>query len=94
MNVNIKNYLESLDLKEEYKHRGDCPKCKGKNTFTAIRDGSALLYNCYKLDCNTKGVVSSGMTAYEIQRRLNPQDEPESEHETFTWPEYIVTPTA
>ena len=48
--VNIKNYLESLDLKEDYKHRGDCPVCRGKNTFTATRDGTAMLYNCYKLD--------------------------------------------
>jgi hypothetical protein len=92
--VNIKNYLEALDLKEEVRHRGDCPKCKGKNTFTATRDGSALLYNCYKLDCRIKGVVSSGMTAEEIQRRLKGYEEPESEHELFTWPEYIVKPTA
>ncbi len=90
---NIKNYLETLDLKEDYKHRGDCPVCRGKNTFTATRDGSALLYNCYKLDCRVKGVVSSGMTAQEIQRRLNQYEEPESEHELFTWPEYIVKPT-
>ena len=68
--VNIKNYLESLDLKEDYKHRGDCPVCRGKNTFTATRDGTAMLYNCYKLDCRVKGVVSSSMTAEEIQRRL------------------------
>jgi hypothetical protein len=43
--VNIKNYLEALDLKEEVRHRGDCPKCKGKNTFTATRDGSAQRYS-------------------------------------------------
>ena len=67
--VNIKNYLQDLDLKEDITHRGDCPQCKGKNTFTARRDGSALLYNCYKLDCTTKGVVSLGMTAEEIQRK-------------------------
>jgi len=91
---NIRNYLEALDLKEDYRHRGDCPVCRGKNTFTATRDGSALLYNCYKLDCRVKGVVSSGMTAEEIQHRLKREEEPESEHELFTWPEYIVTPTA
>ena len=91
---NIKSYLEALDLKEDYRHRGDCPVCRGKNTFTATRDGSTMLYNCYKLDCRVKGVVSSGMTAQEIQRRLNQYEEPESEHELFTWPEYIVKPTA
>ena len=91
---NIKNYIEGLDLKEGMTHRVTCPWCGGKNTFTATKEDGTVVYNCYKLDCNTKGVVSSGMTAYEIQRRLNPQDEPESEHEIFTWPEYVVTPTA
>ena len=93
--INIKNYLQDLDLKEDITHRGDCPQCKGKNTFTARRDGSALLYNCYKLDCTTKGVVSLGMTAEEIQRKLDPRyEEPEPEYEPFVYPEYIVKPTA
>ena len=94
MNVNIKNYLESLDLKEEYKHRGDCPKCKGKNTFTATKEDGVVLYNCYKLSCSLKpGFVPINLTTEEIATRLsNLKETKPVSIPTFTIPEYITYP--
>ena len=75
-------------------HRGDCPFCKGRNTFTASCEYGTLMYNCYKLGCNVGGRFDTDMTAAEIRRHMRPaQDEPEKEIETMELPAYMVIPT-
>ena len=32
---NIKQFVNDLGLKEGERYRGDCPECRGKNTFTS-----------------------------------------------------------
>ena len=92
----IKNYVESIDIKEGIQFRTNCPSCGGKNTFTATREDGVVVYNCYKLGCIVKGAVSTGMTAQEIRNRLTPHDDtvPDQEAELLVWPEYVVQPSA
>jgi len=85
-------YIENLDLGEGDTVRGDCPDCGGKNTFTANKSGGAVLYNCYKLGCKISGVHTVGMTAADIQARMQEieQDKPKPKVEAMVLPEYVV----
>ena len=85
-------YIEDLDLGEGDTVRGDCPDCGGKNTFTANKSGGAVLYNCYKLGCKISGVHTVGMTATDIQARMQEveQDKPKPKVEIMELPEYVV----
>ena len=85
-------YIEDLDLGEGDTVRGDCPDCGGKNTFTANKSGGAVLYNCYKLGCKISSVHTVGMTAADIQARMQEveQDKPKPKVEIMELPEYVV----
>ena len=85
-------YIEDLDLSEGDTVRGDCPDCGGKNTFTANKSGGAVLYNCYKLGCKISGVHTVGMTAADIQARMQEveQDKPKPKVEAMELPEYVT----
>ena len=83
-------YIEDLDLGEGDTVRGDCPDCGGKNTFTANKSGGAVLYNCYKLGCKISGIHTVGMTAADIEARMNDVPKPKPKAEAMILPEYIV----
>ena len=75
-------------------HRGDCPFCRGKNTFSASCEVGVLMYNCYKLGCNVGGRFDTDMTASEIRNLLRPtQDQTKKEVETMEIPAQLVEPT-
>jgi len=90
--MSMNKYIEDLDLGEGDTVRGDCPDCGGKNTFTANKSGGAVLYNCYKLGCKISGVHTVGMTAADIQARMQEveQDKPKPKEEAMELPEYVV----
>ena len=90
--MSMNKYIEDLDLGEGDTVRGDCPDCGGKNTFTANKLGGAVLYNCYKLGCKISGVHTVGMTAADIQARMQEveQDKPKPKVEIMELPEYVV----
>ena len=90
--MSMNKYIEDLDLGEGDTVRGDCPDCGGKNTFTASKTGGAVLYNCYKLGCKISGIHTVGMTAADIQARMQEveQDKPKPKVEIMELPEYVV----
>lgn len=90
--MSMNKYIEDLDLGEGDTVRGDCPDCGGKNTFTANKSGGAVLYNCYKLGCKISGVHTVGMTAADIQARMQEveQDKPKPKVEAMELPEYVT----
>ena len=46
--IDIKEYVEDLDLKLGYSKRMNCPNCNGYKTFTVTNNMGSLLWNCYK----------------------------------------------
>ena len=90
--MNMDKFIDDLDLGEGETVRGYCPDCGGKNTFTASKTGGAVLYNCYKLGCKISGVHTVGMTAADIQARMQEieQDKPKPKVEAMVLPEYVV----
>lgn len=92
--TNIKDYVDGMAIIEGSAVRTDCPVCKGKNTFTAMREGGKVLYNCYKAGCSVKGGrFSSAMTAEEI-RFWSKLSKFKREQKANLWdiPEHVVVP--
>jgi len=94
MTMNIRSYVEALNLHDGDTYRSNCPQCKGRGTFTAMNDGGTMKYNCYKLGCRVGGIYETDMTAAEILMRMRPPPEKAVEEaETMEIPAYLVTPT-
>ena len=89
--MNIKQFIDDLALIEAESVRINCPPCRCKKTFTAIKMDGSTIFNCYRLGCNTKGAVRSGYSREDIATILNKKnsvpavDEPHK----FVFPEYV-----
>ena len=98
--MKMREFVDSLNLREGERHRGDCPKCRGKNTFTATNILGEMRYNCFKLGCTVGGIYDTDMTAAEIYHRMKEQQiaraytNIKKEKETMEIPEYVVIPKA
>ena len=96
----IKDFINSLNLKDGERHRGDCPECRGRNTFTVANIFGEIKYNCFKLGCRVGGIYDTGMTAAEIFLRMSEQQFQRAytnitkAKESMEIPEYVVTPKA
>ena len=98
--MRMRDFIDDLGLKEGDRYRGDCPQCRGKNTFTATNTLGDIQYNCFKLGCTIRGIYVTDMTAAEIYQRMKDQQTQRAytsikkEKETMDIPEYVVTPKA
>ena len=86
--MNLKQFVEDLDLAESQTHRGNCPVCKRKNTFTAKNDMGTLMWNCYAHSCKISGATKTNLSAEDIRRYLTREGQIEST--PFVMPEYIT----
>jgi hypothetical protein len=91
----MNNHIEeTLNLTEGESIRKACPKCGSKNTFTARKVDGSIIYNCYKLSCDLKGMVSTAMTMEEMQSYFKkPLIESHNDNKdltTFVYPEHVV----
>ena len=64
--MNIKQHVELLDLTYGETHRGNCPVCNGKKTFTATCTDTGIVYNCYKAGCNVGGIAGGTLTSEQL----------------------------
>jgi len=62
--------INSLDISEGQTIRHDCPRCKGKNTFTATKRNGCIAYNCYKISCDVGGYANTGIAKDELEHYL------------------------
>ena len=98
--MKMRDYIDGLSLKDGERHRGDCPQCRGKNTFTAANILGEMRYNSFKLGCTVGGIYDTDMTAAEIYHRMKEQQiaraytNIKKEKETMEIPEYVVLPKA
>ena len=87
--------INALDVVEGEQIRQDCPRCKGKNTFTATKRNGTLIYNCYKLSCDLQGKINLGVSKEELEHYLvTPLIETGSINkrlEHFVYPEHVTT---
>jgi len=86
----LKTYISDLHISEGERVRSDCPMCKGRNTFTASKVEGNVIYNCYKLGCNTRGIQSIGYNKREIGERLSRLSSDSVSDDSFELPEYVT----
>ena len=84
--IDIKEYVEDLDLKLGYSKRMNCPNCNGYKTFTVTNNMGSLLWNCYKASCNVKGNTRVRLSVDDI-KSMNSNT---VENKEFELPEYII----
>ena len=70
ISMNVKQYVQDLDLSDGDKHRGKCPECNRYNTFTASNNSGKLLWNCYANSCKIAGATNIHMSVDEIKERM------------------------
>ena len=87
--------INSLDISEGQTIRHDCPRCKGKNTFTATKRNGCIAYNCYKISCDVQGKINLGVSKEELEHYLvTPLIETGNINkrlEHFVYPEHVTT---
>jgi len=69
--MNIRAYVEGLELSLGRVHRGNCPVCQRRNTFTAINDMGTVMWNCYSNGCNVAGAIKTFIPAADLARLMN-----------------------
>ena len=66
--MNIKSYVEDLDIPVGESRRINCPVCKSYKTFTATNNMGKLLWNCYKASCSVSGNARARVTADDLRK--------------------------
>ena len=99
--MNVKQYVQDLNLSDDDRHRGKCPVCNRHNTFTASNNLGKLLWNCYANSCKISGGSYIHMSVDEIRKRMkefkidkDSNDVNVKLPEVFVMPEYLVPYTA
>ena len=64
--MSLQATLDQLTLNVDTSHRGDCPACGGRNTFTVTRGIGGILYNCYKNTCRLSGKSDRPITIADL----------------------------
>jgi hypothetical protein len=90
----VSAFIDTLDLSVGETHRGECPVCHGKNTFTVTNDTGNILYNCYKNSCLIAGKIQTELDIESIEKIISDEyaSEVYSEQDLcpYVLPPYIV----
>lgn len=88
--MNPRAYVESLDLPMGRVHRGNCPVCNRRNTFTAINDMGRLMWNCYASSCNVAGSMNTTISADDIRKLLSDKYLHKDLPVDFEMPDWVI----
>jgi len=86
--MNMKTYVEDLNVSNGESRRLNCPICGGYKTFTVTNNMGALLWNCYKVSCTVGGNARVRLSVQDIKNMRSVADATETQ--TFEMPNYIV----
>jgi len=86
--MDIKSYVEDLDIPFGESRRINCPVCNSYKTFTATNNMGKLLWNCYKASCSVSGNTRAKVTADDLRKMYGDQEA--SQLGTFEMPSYVV----
>lgn len=84
--MDVRTFVDDLDIASGESRRLNCPVCKSYKTFTVTNNMGSLLWNCYKASCSVSGSKKTRMTADDIRRMKSVTGVTED----FVMPEYIV----
>ncbi len=90
MSIDVRRYVQDLELSLGQLYRGNCPVCKRYKTFTAINDNGKLMWNCYANSCNVSGITRTQLTASELQKMMREETYHQDLPIQFDLPEWII----
>lgn len=67
--MNIKKYVESLQLRRGQHKRLDC-LCGGKHTLSVSNINGKIKYHCFKASCEYAGIISKELTLEEMKEYI------------------------
>ena len=85
--MNIKEFVDDLDVVNGATLRINCPVCFGLNTFTVSNKNGMLMWNCYKAGCNIRGGARTYLSVEDIRKSITV-----SKKTAIKWskPDYVV----
>jgi len=90
MSVDVRKFVQDLDLSLGQLYRGNCPVCKRYKTFTAINDNGKLMWNCYANSCNVAGITRTQLTASEIYKMMRDETYHKDLPIQFDLPDWVI----
>ena len=86
--MDVRTFVEDLDIGAGESRRLNCPVCKSYKTFTATNNMGSLLWNCYKASCSVSGSTRVHMNAADLRKMFS--NNVTGVTNDFVLPEYIV----
>ena len=86
--MDVRTFVEDLDIAAGESRRLNCPVCKSYKTFTATNNMGSLLWNCYKASCSVGGSMRVQMNANDLRKMFSKSVTGVTND--FVIPEYIV----
>ena len=72
--MDMKDYVDSLNLEPEESRRLDCPSCGHKGTFSVTNRHGVSMWNCFYAGCDVKGRSNRRMTRENARELLKPHN--------------------
>jgi len=90
MSVDVRRFVQDLELSLGQLYRGNCPVCKRYKTFTAINDNGKLMWNCYANSCNVSGITRTQLTASELYKMMREEKYHQDLPIHFDLPDWVI----
>ena len=87
--INIKEYINNLNVEIGATRRSNCPICNGYKTFTVTNNMGTVLWNCYKASCDLSGSSRVHLSVQDIKDVFDKSNK-EHKEKPFELPEYVV----
>tara|TARA_R110002110_G_scaffold367479_1_gene577281 strand:+ start:141 stop:908 length:768 start_codon:yes stop_codon:yes gene_type:complete len=85
--MDIRNFVDDLDVTNGATVRRNCPVCDGVKTFTVTNKNGMIIWNCYKAGCFVHGGTRTYLSADDIRNTMQSR---EVEEPVWEKPVYIV----
>lgn len=88
--MNIKAFVDSLDLKAGQSYRGTCPACKRPKTFTATNDNGRVVWNCYSNSCSISGATATYLSVDDVRKLMGKEYFHNDLPTDFNLPDWVI----
>jgi len=85
--MDIRNFVDDLDVGNGATVRRNCPVCDGLKTFTVTNKNGMVVWNCYKAGCSVHGGTRRYLSVDDIKNTMQMNSATKLE---WKRPEYIV----
>jgi len=85
--MDIRNFVDDLNVANGATVRRNCPVCDGFKTFTVTNKNGMTVWNCYKAGCSIHGGTRTYLSVDDIRNTMQAREETDP---VWDCPNYIV----